>query len=52
MQSRLIMENTRQDSVLASNKVLRNTYFLLALTLSFLLWLPILQCIWMLLHCI
>ncbi|MFQ1048390.1 Bax inhibitor-1/YccA family protein [Avibacterium paragallinarum] len=35
MQSRLIMENTRQDSVLASNKVLRNTYFLLALTLSF-----------------
>lgn len=35
MQSRLIVEDSRQESVLATNKVLRNTYFLLALTLTF-----------------
>lgn len=34
MQSRLIVD-AREESVLATNKVLRNTYFLLALTLSF-----------------
>lgn len=35
MQSRLIVEDSRQESVLATNKVLRNTYLLLALTLTF-----------------
>ncbi|WP_032092737.1 MULTISPECIES: Bax inhibitor-1/YccA family protein [Pasteurellaceae] len=34
MQSRIIVD-TREASVLATNKVLRNTYFLLALTLTF-----------------
>ncbi|PJG82753.1 Bax inhibitor-1/YccA family protein [Caviibacterium pharyngocola] len=34
MQSRIIVE-TREESVLATNKVLRNTYFLLAMTLTF-----------------
>ncbi|WP_040976325.1 Bax inhibitor-1/YccA family protein [Necropsobacter massiliensis] len=34
MQSRIIVD-TREQSVLATNKVLRNTYFLLALTLTF-----------------
>ncbi|MCW9709735.1 Bax inhibitor-1/YccA family protein [Avibacterium sp. 21-586] len=35
MQSRLIVEDSRQESVLATNKLLRNTYLLLALTLTF-----------------
>ncbi|ACA31811.1 Bax inhibitor-1/YccA family protein [Histophilus somni] len=34
MQSRFIVD-TKEESVLATNKVLRNTYFLLALTLAF-----------------
>ena len=39
MQSRIIV-STQEESLLSTHKVLRNTYFLLALTLAFLLWWP------------